>query len=125
LEQGNKSRPYKKSKVLDWIKIFNSSSEARERIKSNQPQLIVIGSIRICLTRLANEETGDSFYAVGDKCSHNGESLSKGKVNFLGEIVCPWHGYRFSLQSGRCAENSPDIPTYPVKENEEGFFIGI
>jgi nitrite reductase/ring-hydroxylating ferredoxin subunit len=67
----------------------------------------------------------DAFYAVGDKCSHNGESLSKGKINFIGEIVCPWHGYRFNLQSGRCAENCPDIPTYPILENEGGFFIGL
>ena len=105
---------------MEWIKVFSTTVEARERILPGKPQLIVIGEIRVCLARLA-----DTFYVVGDKCSHSGESLSKGKINFLGDIVCPWHGYRFSLKSGRCAENSPDIPTYPVLENEEGFFIGI
>ena len=115
-----KSFPAKKYKDLEWIKIFSSAAEARARIKPNQPQLVVIGNTRICLALV-----GNSFFAVGDKCSHNGESLSKGKINFIGEIVCPWHGYRFSLQSGRCAENNPDIPTYPIQENEEGFFIGI
>lgn len=105
---------------MAWIKIFNRAEEARERLKESQPQLVEIGSIRICLVRV-----NDKFFAVGNKCSHNGESLSKGKVNFIGEIVCPWHGYRFNLQTGQCAENAPDIPTYPIKENEEGFFIGI
>jgi nitrite reductase/ring-hydroxylating ferredoxin subunit len=105
---------------MEWIKIFSSPADARARIQPGQPQLVVIGSTRICLARV-----GDEFFAVGDKCSHNGESLSKGKVNFIEEIVCPWHGYRFSLKSGRCAESYPDIPTYPVKETEEGFFIGI
>ena len=105
---------------MEWIQIFSKPGEAKERIKASQPQLVVIGSVRICLVRM-----DDNFFAVGDKCSHNGESLSKGKINFLGEVVCPWHGYRFSLQSGRCAENYPDIPTYPIKENEDGFFIGI
>jgi len=105
---------------VEWVKIFGSSSEARERIFPGKPQLVVIGGTRICLTRIE-----EIFFAVGDKCSHNGESLSKGKINFMCEIVCPWHGYRFSLKSGQCAENYPDIPTYPVLENEEGFFIGI
>ncbi len=105
---------------MEWIKIFDTSAKAKDRIIHARPQLVVIGDIRICLARV-----GDSFYAVGDKCSHNGESLSKGQINFLGEVVCPWHGYRFSLKSGRCAENYPDIPTYPILENEEGFFIGI
>ena len=105
---------------MEWIKIFNSAAEAEARIKRGKPQLVVIGEIRICLARAE-----DSFYAVGDKCSHNGESLSKGQINFIGEIVCPWHGYRFSLKSGRCADPYPDIPTYPIQANEEGFFIGI
>jgi 3-phenylpropionate/trans-cinnamate dioxygenase ferredoxin component len=117
-EQGIKNRYLLKE--VEWIKIFNSTAEARTRIQPGQPQLIIIGQVRICLARMDNV-----FYAVGDRCSHNGESLSKGKINFLGEIVCPWHGYRFSLQSGRCAENYPDIPTYPTLENEDGFFIGI
>ena len=105
---------------MEWIKIFSRPGEARERLKESQPQLVVIGTIRICLVRIQ-----DNYFAVGDKCSHNGESLSKGKVNFLGDIVCPWHGYRFSLQTGQCAENYPDIPIYPTQENENGFFIGV
>lgn len=105
---------------MEWVKVFNTLAEAKERIWPGKTQLVVIGHIRICLARV-----DDSFFAIGDRCSHNGESLSKGKINFLGEIVCPWHGYRFSLKSGRSAEDNPDIPTYPVLENEEGFFIGI
>jgi 3-phenylpropionate/trans-cinnamate dioxygenase ferredoxin subunit len=105
---------------MEWIKIFNRPGEAKDRLKESQPQLVVVGSLRICLVRI-----GDNFFAVGDKCSHNGESLSKGKVNFIGEVVCPWHGYRFNLLSGRCAESAADIPIYPTKESVEGFFIRI
>ena len=105
---------------MEWIKIFNTATEALERIVANQPQLVTIGSKRICVVRLS-----DNFFAVGDKCSHNGESLSKGKVNFVGEVICPWHGYRFNVKTGQCVESYPDIPTYPVKIDASGFFIGI
>ena len=106
---------------MEWIKIFPSSEEAERRISPGKPQLVIVAGVRICLVRVDTV-----FFAVQDSCSHNGESLSKGKVNFLGEIVCPWHGYRFELKSGKaCDSSSPDLRTYPVEINESGFFIGL
>ncbi|HEY9045120.1 MAG TPA: Rieske 2Fe-2S domain-containing protein [Ohtaekwangia sp.] len=106
---------------MEWIKIFANDTEARHRITQDRPQLLVIHGKRICLVLHAG-----NFQAVQDACSHNGESLSKGQVNFLGEIICPWHGYRFDLKSGRaCDSSSPDLHTYPVKSDDSGFFIGI
>ncbi len=98
-----------------------NDQEARSRITTDKPQLLVLHGTRICLV-LHNEE----FRAVQDSCSHNGESLSKGRVNFLGEIICPWHGYRFDMKNGKaCDSSSADLKTYPVKSDETGFFIGI
>jgi len=106
---------------MDWIKVFANSVAARQALVNNRPQLVIIGSTRICVV-LNNE----NILAIEDKCSHNGESLSKGIVNYVGEVICPWHGYRFNLKTGReSAERSRDLATYPVKENEEGVFIGI
>jgi len=106
---------------MDWIKIFENSAAAHDVLANDKPQLVIIGSKRICLV-LHN----GSLLAIEDKCSHNGESLSKGAVNYLGEVVCPWHGYRFSLKTGReSSERSHDLMTYPVKESDDGVFIGI
>ena len=105
---------------MQWIRIFGSEQEAKNRIQKGEPQLVVIGKTRICLVRVE-----ENFFAVGDKCSHNGESLSKGKINFMGEVICPWHGYRFNLKTGQCAENYPDIPIYPIRQSEDGVYIGI
>ncbi|MBK8289922.1 MAG: Rieske (2Fe-2S) protein [Flammeovirgaceae bacterium] len=66
------------------------------------------------------------FLAVSDRCTHNGESLSKGKVNHLGEIVCPWHGHQFNLKSGReIQERSSDLECFPVKVEQSGFYLGL
>jgi nitrite reductase/ring-hydroxylating ferredoxin subunit len=106
---------------MEWIKIFGSDAEARRQILADKPQLLVLYGKRICLA-LHN----DKFFAVQDACTHNGESLSKGTINYLGEVICPLHNYQFDLQSGReCSSRSRDLTTYPVKIDESGFFVGI
>jgi len=106
---------------MEWIRIFKTRAEALERITTDKPQLVIIGDTRICLVR-----HDDEFSAVQDSCSHNGESLSKGHVNYLGEVICPWHNYCFDMKSGREIQGrSADLKTFPVKADDTGFFIGI
>jgi nitrite reductase/ring-hydroxylating ferredoxin subunit len=106
---------------MEWFKIFSSESEALTRINSSTPQLLVINGTRIALACFNGK-----FFAVQDACTHNSESLSKGKVNAFGEIICPWHGYRFDLQSGQAQDSScQSLKTFPVKIDESGFYVGI
>lgn len=87
----------------------------------NCPRLLLADGKRICLVR-----TADRLLAVEDRCTHNGESLSKGQVNYLGEVVCPWHGHRFNLVTGReSAERSRDLQTFPVRVDEGGVFVAL
>lgn len=104
-----------------WVKIFSSREEARKRVFPGTTQLLIVHGKRICLALLDQQ-----FYAVEDRCSHQGESLSKGKINYLGEVICPWHGYRFNLKTGRESdERSKDIGCYPIREDGQGIFIGL
>jgi nitrite reductase/ring-hydroxylating ferredoxin subunit len=106
---------------MEWYKVFKDAAEARQRLSPDKPQLVIIEGKRICLVL-----HDDNFSAVQDACTHNGESLSKGKINYLGEIICPWHGYRFSLQTGKaCDSSSADLKTFPVKIDPSGFYVGL
>jgi 3-phenylpropionate/trans-cinnamate dioxygenase ferredoxin subunit len=105
---------------MEWIKIFTSVDESISILKESKPRLLVVRERRICITRFDGK-----IIAVQDKCTHSGESLSKGTVNYLGEIICPWHGYRFNLKTGRCHDQSSDLECFPIKESEEGVFIAI
>ena len=106
---------------MDWIQIFPSADQARSRVVENIPQLLIVHGKRICLVRRDGR-----FYAIQDTCTHSGESLSKGAINYLGEVICPGHGYCFSIKTGREAlERSRDLDLYPVKEDETGFYIGL
>jgi nitrite reductase/ring-hydroxylating ferredoxin subunit len=106
---------------MEWVKIFSSETEGRTKLAGKKTQLLVLNGVRICLAAYHDE-----FYAFQDACSHNGESLSKGTVNFLGEVICPWHNYRFEVKTGKaCDSDCQDLKTYPVKYDSTGFFIGI
>ncbi|MCA6379763.1 MAG: Rieske 2Fe-2S domain-containing protein [Cytophagales bacterium] len=106
---------------MEWIKVFSAGEEARKKLTENKPQLLIVRGKAICLVM-----RDGVFYAVENKCSHNSEQLYKGVVNFLGEVVCPWHGYRFNIKTGREAgERSRDLITFPIKENDEGVFVAL
>jgi nitrite reductase/ring-hydroxylating ferredoxin subunit len=106
---------------MEWLQIFSGETEALQRLQDNKPQLVVANGKRICLVNHKGR-----FFAVQDTCTHSGESLSKGDVNYLGEIICPLHNYCFSLHTGQeLSSRSRDLKTYPLKIDDSGFFIGI
>ena len=106
---------------MEWLKLFGSEDEAKTKLKEHKPQLLIVKGKRICMV-IHN----GCFFAVQDSCSHSGESLSKGQVNYLGEIICPWHNYRFELKTGRaCDSNCRDLATYSIKSDDSGLFIEV
>ena len=106
---------------MDWIKIFERSDTADNILLENQPRLLLVRGKRICIVRHKGKIT-----AVQDTCTHSGESLSKGTINYLGEVVCPLHHYQFNLTTGReCSQRSNDLECFPVREDKDGVFIGI
>lgn len=104
-----------------WVRIFTSAEEARNVLTLHKPQLLMVEGQRIVLV-----QTNAGLLAVQDFCTHNKESLSKGRINFRDEIICPWHGYCFDLRTGReSQQRSEDLATYPIRESEDGIFIEL
>jgi len=60
---------------MEWIKIFPQEAAARANIQEHAPRLFIVGGQRICLSLHEGK-----FFAVQDKCTHNGESLSKDEL---------------------------------------------
>ncbi|MCU0418524.1 MAG: Rieske 2Fe-2S domain-containing protein [Cyclobacteriaceae bacterium] len=107
--------------ALQWIQLFGSLAEAEARVAVNQPALAVVNGKRICLVR-----TAERWFAVADRCTHRGESLSRGQLNYRSEILCPWHGYCFDLRTGReSLERARDLETFPIELRDEGLFVGL
>ncbi len=76
---------------------------------------------KICLTFHK-----EKLYACAAKCPHAGGSLFGGHVDAAGNIVCPLHRYKFSLENGRNTTGEGYfLKTYPAEQRENGIFIGI
>lgn len=58
---------------------------------------------------------GKDFVAINDRCSHAASPLSPGRIR-LGIVMCPLHGARFELASGKSVDgaNRP-VRSFPVR----------
>jgi len=80
-----------------------------------------VGDKKLCVILFKDE-----LYACNAKCPHAGGALSEGYLDALGNIVCPVHRYKFSLENGRNASGEGYfLKTHPIEKREEGIFIGI
>ena len=106
---------------MRWYRIFHSLEEANQRIPSGTLELVRLGKRRICLAH-----TTQGYRAFSDTCTHLSASLSKGKLNYLDEVICPWHEYRFDTVTGmECASRSASLVMYQIELREDGLFLGL
>jgi nitrite reductase (NADH) small subunit/3-phenylpropionate/trans-cinnamate dioxygenase ferredoxin subunit len=55
------------------------------------------------------------YRAINDFCPHMGASLAEGHFED-GEVMCPWHAWRFCVTDGKWADNpSIKTETYEVR----------
>ncbi len=69
---------------------------------------------------------GDTFIATGDVCTHDAGPISEGEI-IDEEIVCPRHGARFNLKTGKVISFPAveDIPVYPVRLADGFVEVGL
>lgn len=76
---------------------------------------------KICVS-LHNE----TLHACAAKCPHASGALASGHIDAMGNIVCPLHRYKFSLQTGRNVTGEGYyLKTYPVETRADGIYIGL
>ena len=71
-------------------------------------------------------QTEDGFAAHSLLCPHRGGPLGEAEIAD-GYVICPWHGYRFSLADGRAAEgrvcHMRRPPRVELAENGEALLV--
>jgi nitrite reductase/ring-hydroxylating ferredoxin subunit len=83
---------------------------------------------------------GGEYFAVGNRCPHEGASLCKGRIVGLvessepgsyqfsrrGELLrCPWHGWEFDLRTGKswCEPDRIKVRNYDLKVESGGALV--
>jgi nitrite reductase/ring-hydroxylating ferredoxin subunit/uncharacterized membrane protein len=76
-------------------------------LQSGRPQRVVVDDTPVLLLRQDEE-----IFAIHDRCSHRGCSLSDGTIEGE-EIVCACHGSRFSVRTG-AVKHGPATASQPA-----------
>lgn len=102
-----------------WIKIADSANELPWQ--GNQMCIVEADGKKLTLAT-----KNDQIFALAHKCPHASGIMADGFIDATGNVVCPLHRYRFSLQNGRNTSGEGYfLKTYPVKQGAEGIFVGF
>ena len=90
----------------EWIDIGGSDS-----VREGTPLCAEVDGTPIVVVRCGGE-----FYAVEDRCTHDGEALGDAEVESC-QIICPRHGAHFCLRTGEALTPPAYEPlrTYKVR----------
>lgn len=103
----------------NWIKIAGNVNEIS--FENNHIAAILVEGKPVCIIKSKN-----SLKACSAKCPHAGNDLSDAFLDKRDNIVCPLHGYRFSLNTGRDTNNEGYfLKIYELKQTGEGIFIKL
>lgn len=92
-----------------------------DELQPDQPKLVEVEGARIVLARV-----GESVYACGDTCVHQGGPLSEGKLVGT-RLTCPWHGWMYDVRTGTCLMPSRGGPvrSYPARVEADEVWITV
>lgn len=106
-------------KKYTWHKIADHINELN--FADNNIAITEVKGKKICIGRFKEQ-----VFAFANKCPHAGGSMAEGYIDALGNVVCPLHRYKFSLQNGwNVTGEGYFLKHWPVDQREEGVFVGI
>jgi len=92
-----------------------------DELPAGQLTRVDVNDVRVVLARV-----GDTVYACGDTCAHQGGPLSQGRLSGT-RLACPWHGWMYDVRTGQClmpARNAR-VPSYPVRVDAGEVWITV
>jgi nitrite reductase/ring-hydroxylating ferredoxin subunit len=106
-------------KSTKWVKIADSINTIEWQ--TNKMCIVEVEGKKLTLG-----QSKGLVYAFAHKCPHASGIMADGFIDGLGNIVCPLHRYKFSLENGRNTSGEGYyLKTYPIKIDETGIYIGF
>ena len=103
--------------IHNWHKIAVSENELA--FANNHIAVIEVKDKKLCIGR-----HNDQLFAFAYTCPHASGIMADGYIDVLGNIVCPVHRYKFSLQNGRNTSGEGYyLKRWPVEVREDGIYL--
>jgi glycine betaine catabolism B len=83
-----------------------------------------VKAVKVSGTEVMVANIEGKMYAIGNKCTHVGGPLAKGKL--AGSVIeCPWHGSKFDVKTGAVVAGPAQQPepTFQVKVENSAVWI--
>ncbi|MEO7309784.1 MAG: Rieske (2Fe-2S) protein [Chitinophagaceae bacterium] len=107
------------AKKYHWHKIAETAAELME--PGQELKGFEAGGKKLCLAR-----HNGRLFACAATCPHAGGLMEEGWIDAAGNIVCPVHRYKFSLEKGRNTSGEGYfLKTFPIEERPDGIYVGI
>ena len=91
--------------MAEWRRVAGGGN-----LLDGQARVVEVDGRSIALFR-----SGGRVYATDSACAHRGGPLAEGTIE-AESVVCPWHGFRFSLLDGACSHNPMlRLSCYPAR----------
>lgn len=102
--------------TTQFVKVTSDSS-----VSEGQVVVVEAGGKRIALCRADGK-----LHAIDDRCTHDNGPLGEGAL-VNGEIECPRHGARFSIETGKamCLPAVGAVRVYEVDVRDGDIWIGV
>jgi len=93
----------------EWVDVGSADA-----VSDSAPLSVDVDGVAVVVVRCGSE-----FYAVEDRCTHDGESLGEAPVEDC-QIICPRHGSHFCVRTGEALTPPAYEPlrTYRVRAQE-------
>lgn len=106
-------------KTYSWHKVADHINELD--FAANNIAVAEVKEKKICIGRFHEQ-----LFAFAFKCPHAGGILADGFIDATGNVVCPLHRYKFSMQNGRNTSGEGYyLKHWPVELRENGVFVGM
>jgi nitrite reductase/ring-hydroxylating ferredoxin subunit len=105
---------------LNRIRIYDAES-FEDLFVGQQIRVFQLPDTKVCVGKY-----GGKFYAFEYLCPHQKHPLKTSKITSFGEVVCPLHEYRFSLEDGREVNNKCEhLKCYKLYINDKGVYLSL
>ncbi len=85
-----------------------------------KPRVFKRQSRQIALFRV-----GDEYFAIDNRCPHEGYPLAEGTVDDACVLTCNWHNWKFRLRDGECVLGGDHVRAYDVRSDDGYLWVNL